>query len=155
MYLQTPVKLTATWPSSFRFAPEVVCHGVAGFVVSTLEEMMDANGQVNQIELKHCREYVQLRFDVPRMADDYLSAYQRILEAQGKYCPSTYTSSHCSESGIREGSSWRDTNIPFRATTQLLKESESTMWTKARATRSSWSTASPPGLIYGVTLSRS
>ena len=57
MYLQTPVKLTATWPSSFRFAPEVVCHGVTGFVVSTLEEMMDANGQVNQIELRRCREY--------------------------------------------------------------------------------------------------
>ncbi len=67
MYLQTPVKLTATWPSSFRFAPEIVCHGVTGFVVNTLEEMMDAIGQVNQIELRRCREYVELRFDVPRM----------------------------------------------------------------------------------------
>ncbi len=131
-----------------------MCHGVPGFVVNTLEEMMDAIGQVNQIELRRCREYVELRFDVPRMADDYLPAHQRILEAQGKYCPSTYTSSHCSESSIREGSRWRDTNIPFRATTELLKESESTMWMRARATRSSWSTANPPGLIYGVTLSR-
>jgi glycosyltransferase involved in cell wall biosynthesis len=66
-------------------APEVVCHGVTGFVVNTLEEMMDAIGQVNQIEPKCCREYVELRFDVPRMADDYMLAYQRILEAEGKW----------------------------------------------------------------------
>ncbi len=117
MYLQTPVKLPATWPSSFRFAPEVVCHGVTWLVVNTLEEMMDAIGQVNQIDPKRCREYVELRFDVPRMGEDYLSAYQRILEAQGKYSPSTHTSNHCSESGIREGGRWRDTNIPFRVTT--------------------------------------
>jgi glycosyltransferase involved in cell wall biosynthesis len=65
-------------------APEVVCHGVTGFVVNTLEEMMDAIGQVNHIDPKRCREYVERRFDVPRMADDYLLAYQRILEAEGK-----------------------------------------------------------------------
>ena len=46
---------------------------------------MDAIGQVNQIEPKRCREYVELRFDVPRMADDYLLAYQRILKAEGKW----------------------------------------------------------------------
>ncbi len=92
MYLQTPVKLPAIWPSSFRFAPEVVCHGVTGFVVNTLEEMMDAIGQVNQIEPKRCREYVELRFDVPRMADDYMLAYQRILEAEGKWSRSVVVS---------------------------------------------------------------
>ena len=84
-----------------------MCHGVTWLVVSTLEEMMDAIGQVNQIDPKRCREYVELRFDVPRRAGDYLSAYQRILEAQGKYSPSTHTSNHCSESGIREGGRWR------------------------------------------------
>ena len=31
------------------------------------------------------REYVELRFDVPRMADDYLLAYQRILETEAKW----------------------------------------------------------------------
>ncbi len=64
MYLQTPVKLPAIWPSSFRFAPEVVCHGVTGFVVNTLEEIIDAIGQVNHIDPKRCREYVELPFDV-------------------------------------------------------------------------------------------
>ena len=66
-------------------APEVVFHGVTGFVVNTLEEMMDAIGQVKQIDPKRCREYVELRFDVPRMADDYLLAYQRILETEAKW----------------------------------------------------------------------
>ncbi len=73
-------------------APEVVCHGVTGFVVNTLEEMMDAIGQVNQIEPKRCREHVELRFDVPRMAGDYIFAYQQILEAEGKWSRSAVVS---------------------------------------------------------------
>jgi len=73
-------------------APEVVCHGVTGFVVNTLEEMMDAIGQVNQIDPRRCREYVELRFDVPRMADDYMLAYQGILEAEGKWSRSVVVS---------------------------------------------------------------
>jgi glycosyltransferase involved in cell wall biosynthesis len=62
-------------------APEVVRHGLTGFVVHTLEEMVEAVHQIDCIDPKICREHVESNFDVPRMADDYLAAYQRILES--------------------------------------------------------------------------
>ncbi len=63
-------------------ASEVVDHGVTGFVVSTLEEMTNAIRIVSHINPARCREHVELRFDVPRMADNYLLAYQEIFEAE-------------------------------------------------------------------------
>ena len=65
--------------------PEVVHHGVTGFVVNTLEEMGEAIERVDQINPWHCRQHVEFHFDVPRMADDYLAVYQRILEAGGRW----------------------------------------------------------------------
>ncbi|GAB4334969.1 MAG: glycosyltransferase family 4 protein [Dehalococcoidia bacterium] len=62
-------------------APEVVAHGVTGFVVETLDEMVEAIGRVDGVDPAACREHVRARFDVPRMADDYLAAYERILAA--------------------------------------------------------------------------
>ncbi|MFQ6122644.1 MAG: glycosyltransferase family 4 protein [Dehalococcoidales bacterium] len=60
-------------------APEVVKHGETGFVVDTFDEMADAIDRVHQVDRRRCREYVEDRFDVPRMADDYLRAYERVL----------------------------------------------------------------------------
>ena len=63
-------------------ASEVVDHGVTGFLVSTLEEMTNAIKNVRHIDPARCREHVELRFDVPRMVDNYLLAYQLILESE-------------------------------------------------------------------------
>jgi glycosyltransferase involved in cell wall biosynthesis len=60
-------------------APEVVRHGETGFVVDTLDEMAEAVDSIYQIDRRYCREYVERNFDVPRMADDYLKAYDHIL----------------------------------------------------------------------------
>ena len=60
-------------------APEVVLHGVSGYVVNTVSEMAEAVQQVHQLQPKDCRQHVELSFDVPRMVDDYLAAYERIL----------------------------------------------------------------------------
>ena len=60
-------------------APEVVQHGVTGYVVDTVVEMAEAVQQIHQIDPSSCRKYVERGFDVPRMADDYLTAYERIL----------------------------------------------------------------------------
>lgn len=62
-------------------APEVVKHGETGFVVHTLDEMVEAVGQVHRINPARCREHVERNFDVPRMVDEYLGAYQRVLSA--------------------------------------------------------------------------
>jgi len=64
-------------------APEVVKHGETGFVVDTMNEMVDAVDNVHQIDRRRCREHMEERFDVPRMADDYLSAYERVLSNSG------------------------------------------------------------------------
>jgi glycosyltransferase involved in cell wall biosynthesis len=63
-------------------ASEVVDHGVTGFVVSTFEEMTNAVMNVSHINPARCREHVELRFNVSRMVDNYLLAYQQILEAE-------------------------------------------------------------------------
>ncbi|RLC60391.1 MAG: hypothetical protein DRI01_10225, partial [Chloroflexi bacterium] len=60
-------------------APEVVKHGETGYVVDTLTEMTDAVDEIYRIDRKRCREYVEQNFDAPRMADDYLRAYERVL----------------------------------------------------------------------------
>ena len=60
-------------------APEVVKNGETGFVVNTVDEMVDAVGNVHRIDPKRCREYAEQRFDVSRMADDYLRTYEYIL----------------------------------------------------------------------------
>jgi glycosyltransferase involved in cell wall biosynthesis len=60
-------------------APEVVKHGETGFVVDTLDEMEEVLANVYQIDQRRCREYVEERFDVPRMVDDYLRAYEGVL----------------------------------------------------------------------------
>ncbi|MEE8471685.1 MAG: glycosyltransferase family 4 protein, partial [Dehalococcoidia bacterium] len=62
--------------------PEVVRHGGTGYVVETMEQMVEAVQQVHLIDPKDCREHVERHFDVPRMAGDYLAAYQRILGAE-------------------------------------------------------------------------
>jgi len=67
--------------------PEVVRHGVTGYVVNTVAEMSEAVRQVPQIDPKSCRDHVVRNFDIPRMVDDYLLAYQRVLEAEGFASP--------------------------------------------------------------------
>ena len=60
-------------------AQEVVQHGVTGFVVDTIDQMVDAVREVDAIDARRCRENVKLNFDVPRMVDHYVRAYQYII----------------------------------------------------------------------------
>ena len=61
-------------------APEVISHGKTGFVVSTIDEMVVAVKNVPFFDRGFCRRYVKERFNVKRMVDDYLGAYEYILE---------------------------------------------------------------------------
>jgi glycosyltransferase involved in cell wall biosynthesis len=60
--------------------PEVVKHGETGFITDTLAEMTAAVENVDLIDKKRCRQHVRENFDVPRLADDYLSAYERVRQ---------------------------------------------------------------------------
>jgi glycosyltransferase involved in cell wall biosynthesis len=67
---------------SFRrgAAPEIVRDQETGFVVDTTDEMVAAVGRLQQIDPTACRQNVELRFDAPTMAANYLDAYRRILD---------------------------------------------------------------------------
>jgi glycosyltransferase involved in cell wall biosynthesis len=63
--------------------PEVIDHGVTGFVVDTLDEAIDAAAWIAHIDRRVCRETFERRFTTRRMALDYLEIYERIVSQSG------------------------------------------------------------------------
>ena len=59
--------------------PELIEHGVTGFLVDSFEEAVDAIGRIGEIDRAACRRAVEARFTVERMAENYLALYERIL----------------------------------------------------------------------------
>lgn len=59
--------------------PEVVAHGETGFVVSTADEAIRVIAQVNSISRRACRERVEQKFTVSRMADQYEDVYAQVM----------------------------------------------------------------------------
>jgi glycosyltransferase involved in cell wall biosynthesis len=60
--------------------PEVITHGVDGFIVSTIEEAVEAAASTT-IDRRKCRETFEHRFSVTRMASDYVATYERAIAA--------------------------------------------------------------------------
>jgi glycosyltransferase involved in cell wall biosynthesis len=59
--------------------PELIEHGVTGFLVDDLAGAVDAIARVGEIDRTACRAAVAARFTVDRMADCYLSLYRELL----------------------------------------------------------------------------
>jgi glycosyltransferase involved in cell wall biosynthesis len=59
--------------------PEVIDHGVTGFVVETLEEAIEAAGRVGRIDRRACRDAFERRFTDARMAARYVEIYQSLV----------------------------------------------------------------------------
>ena len=59
--------------------PELIDHGVTGFLVDSVDEAVDAITHIGEIDRSSCRAVVSARFTVDRMADQYLSLYRSIL----------------------------------------------------------------------------
>jgi glycosyltransferase involved in cell wall biosynthesis len=59
--------------------PELIDHGVTGFLVNSVSEAIDAVDRIGEIERGACRRAVSERFTVERMADRYLALYREIL----------------------------------------------------------------------------
>ena len=59
--------------------PELIEHGVNGFLVDSLDEAVAAIDRVDEIDRAACRRTVMERFSVRRMAEEYLALYRRIL----------------------------------------------------------------------------
>jgi glycosyltransferase involved in cell wall biosynthesis len=59
--------------------PEVVEHGVTGFVASTLEELIDQVPQLPQLDRAACRQRVERLYSTDAMATSYLRVYRSLL----------------------------------------------------------------------------
>ena len=59
--------------------PELIEHGVTGFLVDGFDEAVAAIDRLGEIDRRACRAAVEQRFSVERMADDYMALYRRIL----------------------------------------------------------------------------
>ncbi|NYE26384.1 glycosyltransferase family 4 protein [Pigmentiphaga litoralis] len=61
--------------------PEVIEHGVTGFIVDTVDEAVDAVRRLPEIDRRACRAAFEARFTAPRMVADYLPIYDRLCKA--------------------------------------------------------------------------
>ena len=59
--------------------PELIEHGVTGFLVDSVDDAVDAIGRIGEIDRAACRAAVAARFTVDRMADRYLDLYRSLL----------------------------------------------------------------------------
>jgi glycosyltransferase involved in cell wall biosynthesis len=58
--------------------PEIVAPGLSGFIVDTVDEMVDAVKRVDSIDRAACRRQFEERFSVARMVDGYEAIYRRL-----------------------------------------------------------------------------
>ncbi|HYM80989.1 MAG TPA: glycosyltransferase family 4 protein [Candidatus Limnocylindria bacterium] len=62
--------------------PEVMQHGVTGFVVESVEQAVQAVEACAGFDRAACRVTFELRFTAERMAHDYVRVYQRLADAR-------------------------------------------------------------------------
>ena len=59
--------------------PEIVVDGKTGFVVDSVDAMIDAVGRINSISPGECRRHVKNHFSITSMADKYSELYHHII----------------------------------------------------------------------------
>lgn len=65
-------------------APEVVDHGVTGFLCADLADMVSSVDRIAELDRGVCRAAAELRFGMDRMAADYAAVYRRVLDGRPK-----------------------------------------------------------------------
>lgn len=58
--------------------PEIVVDGKNGFIVDTIEEMIEATKKIDQIDRHACRKHVEENFGLEKMIDEYENAFLKI-----------------------------------------------------------------------------
>ena len=69
--------------------PEVIRHGVTGWIVDSLHDGVEAVRTIDRIDRVRCRAEFEERFSVPRMARDYLALYRRLVTRRAEGMPIT------------------------------------------------------------------
>jgi glycosyltransferase involved in cell wall biosynthesis len=62
--------------------PEVMRDKVTGFIVSDLESAVRAVGKIAEIDRRKCRRHFERHFCAERMAQDYLTIYERLARRE-------------------------------------------------------------------------
>jgi len=79
--------------------PEVIEHGVTGFVCDTEDELVEAIGHLGELDPARCRAEAERRFSPSRMAEQYEDVYVRLCGRTGP--------SHAIRNGATRASSMR------------------------------------------------
>ena len=59
--------------------PEIIKHNKTGFVVKTEKQMIEAIRNIDKINRRDCREWVEQNFTVERMVDEYEKLYRKLV----------------------------------------------------------------------------
>jgi glycosyltransferase involved in cell wall biosynthesis len=59
--------------------PELIDHGVTGFLVRDVEQAVQAAARVGELDRRLCRATFERRFTAARMAREYLAAYTQLI----------------------------------------------------------------------------
>jgi glycosyltransferase involved in cell wall biosynthesis len=59
--------------------PEIIAHGISGFVCESVEECVQAIAPASQLNRLACRDHVLKNYTAKRMADGYEAVYRQIL----------------------------------------------------------------------------
>ncbi|HWF47666.1 MAG TPA: glycosyltransferase family 4 protein [Bryobacteraceae bacterium] len=60
--------------------PEIVDDGTTGFIVDNLDDAVKAVDRAQRLDRANCRRVFEDRFSVGRMASDYVSIYQQVIQ---------------------------------------------------------------------------
>jgi glycosyltransferase involved in cell wall biosynthesis len=63
----------------FGSVPEVILDGVNGFLVSNVEQALEAVKRLGDFDRSGCRQYFELNFTDEQMTRNYLSIYQKLV----------------------------------------------------------------------------
>ena len=61
--------------------PEVIRHGITGFIASSIAEMVAAVGKIDTLSREKCRQEFENRFTAEIMGDRYEHVYRQLIEA--------------------------------------------------------------------------
>jgi glycosyltransferase involved in cell wall biosynthesis len=61
--------------------PEIIVNGKTGFVVDSMDAMIEAVGLIAQVDPRKCRRHVHKNFSITRMAHKYLELYHQIIDS--------------------------------------------------------------------------
>ena len=61
--------------------PEIIVNGKTGFVVDSLDAMIEAVGLIDHVDPRECRRHVQNHFSITCMAHKYLELYHQIIDS--------------------------------------------------------------------------